>query len=93
MAAAAAASAVSSKTTSIAENNTKDQANNNDDDDDDDATADDDDDKQRFEYVVDRTYGVEVWEVQSCQVFIENPEYSDYILYKCFIRCIQLLNL
>lgn len=89
MAAAAAASAVSSKTTSIAENNTKDQANNNDDD----ATADDDDDKQRFEYVVDRTYGVEVWEVQSCQVFIENPEYSDYILYKCFIRCIQLLNL
>lgn len=91
MAAAAAASAVSSKTTSIAENNTKDQANNNDDDDD--ATADDDDDKQRFEYVVDRTYGVEVWEVQSCQVFIENPEYSDYILYKCFIRCIQLLNL
>lgn len=92
MAAAAAASAVSSKTTSIAENNTKDQANNNDDDDDD-ATADDDDDKQRFEYVVDRTYGVEVWEVQSCQVFIENPEYSDYIWYKCFIRCIQLLNL
>lgn len=91
MAAAAAASAVSSKTTSIAENNTKDQANNNDDDDD--ATADDDDDKQRFEYVVDRTYGVEVWEVQSCQVFIENPEYSEYILYKCFIRCIQLLNL
>lgn len=91
LAAAAAASAVSSKTTSIAENNTKDQANNNDDDDD--ATADDDDDKQRFEYVVDRTYGVEVWEVQSCQVFIENPEYSEYILYKCFIRCIQLLNL
>lgn len=90
MAAAAAASAVSSKTTSIAENNTKDQANNNNDDD---ATADDDDDKQRFEYVVDRTYGVEVWEVQSCQVFIENPEYSDYIWYKCFIRCIQLLNL
>lgn len=91
LAAAAAASAVSSKTTSIAENNTKDQANNNNDDDD--ATADDDDDKQRFEYVVDRTYGVEVWEVQSCQVFIENPEYSDYIWYKCFIRCIQLLNL